>query len=218
MAICENCESEHNGIYGTGRFCSAKCARGFSTKAKRDEINKKVSEKTRNTVFVQGTRVNISTKLCKKCNLVEVKRTQKYCDECRPIALSENISKKNKGKTGGHREKSGRGICGNYEGFFFQSSWELAWIIFSLDHGKIFTRNNEKFSYVYGNKTYKYVPDFILDNGEYVEVKGYWTDKWQSKMDQFPYKLIVIGKQEIVPFINYAKQKYGDKFFERFKY
>ena len=43
MAICENCNQEHNGTYGSGRFCSSKCARGFSTKAKRKEINEKVS-------------------------------------------------------------------------------------------------------------------------------------------------------------------------------
>jgi len=44
MNICENCEKEHNGEYGSGRFCSSKCARCFSTKEKRQEINKKVSE------------------------------------------------------------------------------------------------------------------------------------------------------------------------------
>lgn len=42
---CENCETEHTGEYGSGRFCSSKCARGFSTKTKRAEINQKVAEK-----------------------------------------------------------------------------------------------------------------------------------------------------------------------------
>ena len=42
---CENCSKEHDGSYGSGRFCSSKCARGFSTKEKRDEINRKVSAK-----------------------------------------------------------------------------------------------------------------------------------------------------------------------------
>ena len=42
---CENCNIEHSGEYGTGRFCGVKCARGFSTKAKRDQINKAVSLK-----------------------------------------------------------------------------------------------------------------------------------------------------------------------------
>lgn len=42
--ICENCGIDHDGSYGSGRFCSSKCARGFSTKGRREEINKKVSE------------------------------------------------------------------------------------------------------------------------------------------------------------------------------
>lgn len=42
--ICENCGTEHEGIYGSGRFCSSKCARGFSTKKNRKEINDKISK------------------------------------------------------------------------------------------------------------------------------------------------------------------------------
>jgi 5-methylcytosine-specific restriction endonuclease McrA len=41
--ICENCGIDHDGSFGSGRFCSSKCARSFSTKNKRHEINKKVS-------------------------------------------------------------------------------------------------------------------------------------------------------------------------------
>lgn len=43
MNYCENCNKLHNGKYGSGRFCGAYCARGYSTKFKRKEINKKVS-------------------------------------------------------------------------------------------------------------------------------------------------------------------------------
>lgn len=38
--ICENCGNNHDGSYGSGRFCDQKCARGFSTLKNRDEINK----------------------------------------------------------------------------------------------------------------------------------------------------------------------------------
>jgi hypothetical protein len=41
---CENCNIIHNGEYGSGRFCTKRCARGFSSKAKRKEINEKVSK------------------------------------------------------------------------------------------------------------------------------------------------------------------------------
>lgn len=44
MELCEYCEKEHDGLYGSGRFCSSRCARGYSTKAKRQEINKQVSK------------------------------------------------------------------------------------------------------------------------------------------------------------------------------
>jgi len=42
--VCENCFCGHDGSYGSGRFCSNKCAKSFATKDKRKEINKKVSE------------------------------------------------------------------------------------------------------------------------------------------------------------------------------
>lgn len=42
---CENCKRSHDGKYGSGRFCTKECARGFSTKAKRKEINEKVGAK-----------------------------------------------------------------------------------------------------------------------------------------------------------------------------
>lgn len=41
---CENCGKQHDGDYGSGRFCSVKCARCFSTKKTRLEINQKVSK------------------------------------------------------------------------------------------------------------------------------------------------------------------------------
>lgn len=47
MKKCENCGEPNDGLYGSGRFCTSKCARSFSTKNKREEINKKLSEKTK---------------------------------------------------------------------------------------------------------------------------------------------------------------------------
>jgi hypothetical protein len=42
---CEHCGLEHDGSYASGRFCSPKCSRTFSTASKREEINTRVSEK-----------------------------------------------------------------------------------------------------------------------------------------------------------------------------
>lgn len=41
---CEICKKEHDGSYGSGRFCSVMCAHSFSTKEERVEINQKVSK------------------------------------------------------------------------------------------------------------------------------------------------------------------------------
>lgn len=48
--ICEKCLRDHEGAYGSGRFCSSGCARAFSTKAKRSEINAKVSGRLKGIV------------------------------------------------------------------------------------------------------------------------------------------------------------------------
>jgi len=45
MSKCEKCNIENEGTYGSGRFCSSKCARSFSTSKKRKEINKKISKR-----------------------------------------------------------------------------------------------------------------------------------------------------------------------------
>lgn len=42
--LCENCNKEHDGKYGSGRFCSKQCSKSFSTKNKRKEINEKISK------------------------------------------------------------------------------------------------------------------------------------------------------------------------------
>ena len=48
---CEYCGKEHDGSYASGRFCSQSCARGFATRDKREEINKKVSAKLKGFFF-----------------------------------------------------------------------------------------------------------------------------------------------------------------------
>ena len=86
---CEKCNIEHDGRYGSGRFCSQSCSRSFSTKEKRSLINEKVSSqlkgKPRKT---EGERKSIMMeKICQKCGknftVSWSKRRQKTCSvEC----------------------------------------------------------------------------------------------------------------------------------------
>lgn len=41
---CETCGKNHDGSYGSGRFCCQACARSFATSKNRKEINQKVSK------------------------------------------------------------------------------------------------------------------------------------------------------------------------------
>jgi len=78
---CENCGNSHDGSYGSGRFCSAKCARGFSTKVKRKEINEKIKrsylEKKKDLL-----QLVCKNDACKKIFSVAFnKRFQKFCSK-----------------------------------------------------------------------------------------------------------------------------------------
>jgi hypothetical protein len=79
--FCQRCEKSHDGKYGSGRFCSAKCARSFSTFSKRSEINEKVSDTL--TGRKTGYRVPRTTKNClfceKKMSLMPGQLSKKFC-------------------------------------------------------------------------------------------------------------------------------------------
>lgn len=90
MNKCENCELEHNGEYGSGRFCSNKCAKGFSTKSKRSLINEKVSL----TLTTEPYK-----KICKECKIcfeTKIKRLQFCSNTCSAQFKSKDVNIKNK--------------------------------------------------------------------------------------------------------------------------
>lgn len=75
-------------------------------------------------------------------------------------------------------ERASRGeYAGYYKGYYFECSYELAWIVYNLDHGIKFNRCTESFEY-YDSKTDKwrlYFPDFEMPDGTIIEIKGYYT-------------------------------------------
>jgi hypothetical protein len=73
---------------------------------------------------------------------------------------------------GGKRIGSGRGKQGWYKGIYCDSSWELAFLVYYLDHNKNIKRCEEKREYIFNEETHIYYPDFITDEG-IIEIKGY---------------------------------------------
>lgn len=74
-----------------------------------------------------------------------------------------------------------------YKGASLHGTWEVAYAKY-LDANKIiWERNTKSFPYVYKDVNRRYTPDFYLpDTNEYVEIKGYKTEKDEAKWTQFP--------------------------------
>jgi len=111
---------------------------------------------------------------------------------------------------GGYVKGSGRGKKGWYKGFFCDSSWELAYVIYCLDHGINIQRNTEKRTYVYEGKERNYIPDFIVE-GELVEIKGYKTEQWLAKL-KANQDVKVLYEKDLQDVLTYVKLNYGNDF------
>lgn len=123
---------------------------------------------------------------------------------------------------GGLRIRSGRGKKGWYGGYWCDSSWELAWVIYHLDHEIKFTRNWVGFEYVYNNQKHLYYPDYVI-NDTYYEIKGRRTykdldEKNKEKINQFGKKLYVLYYNEIKPYLEYTVSKYGKDFIKLYEH
>lgn len=119
-----------------------------------------------------------------------------------------SVSAKQRG-LGGYTKGGGRGKSGWYKGIWCDSSWELAYVIYCIDNDIKLVKNNKKFQYNYNGKKLFYIPDFILEDGTYIEIKGYRTEQWDCKISQFNYPIKVLYKEDIKIYLDYAKMKFG---------
>jgi hypothetical protein len=124
-------------------------------------------------------------------------------------------------KAGGLRSRSGRGKKGWYKGYWCDSSWELAWVIYQLEHGFKFDRNWNGFKYFYENETHLYYPDYIIEN-HYYEIKGRRSyedlnEKNKQKINQFEGNLSVLYSKDMKPYLDYVMQKYGNDFIKLYE-
>lgn len=62
----------------------------------------------------------------------------------------------------------------------------------------LWKRNLIKFPYNWESSIHYYYPDFyLIESDEYVEIKGYKTDKDLAKWNDFPYKLTVLFGEDL---------------------
>jgi hypothetical protein len=111
-------------------------------------------------------------------------------------------------KGGGLRSNSGRGKSGMYKGIWCQSTWELAFLIWHVDHKIDIKRNTKRFRYTFYDKTRWYYPDFLVENILY-EIKGYFTDEVYAKLNAVTEEIKIIDKESIKPYIDYCCDKFN---------
>lgn len=151
---------------------------------------------------------------CKNCGIefMTQSKTSEICScECRKKYVGRKISEAVKGKTGGLRENSyKRYKSGNYRGIHCDSSYELAFLVYNIEHNIDIERNRNYLTYAFDGRQFKYYPDFVID-GVFYEIKGYESDKDRAKREQHP-EVVQIDKDGIQPYMDYVVEKYGKDF------
>lgn len=229
---CEYCGRVMTDMYGSGRFCSASCAHYRNLTPQQLEVQRQRA--IDNLVYGKNAQAEVerrklqarnryerSPKKCSYCGspIPYEQRTRNTCsDECKHQRLREAAIARVQ-KYGGNPNTLGFRSYkqGDYDGIHFNSSWELAYYVYSQDHNIMVYRNTtESFIYELDRELHLYFPDFILEDGTFVEIKGRITKAALAKREQFPIdrKYLFLTYEDLKPMLNYCKQRYGTKFWE----
>lgn len=98
---CKNCECKdavRYSKYSNGEFCCKECARAYSTKNKRKEINKKVSNKLVGKVFTERYLKKEEKNCMKKGIYQKIEYECKICQNCKEVFLSGSKTSKSSHK------------------------------------------------------------------------------------------------------------------------
>ena len=174
MILCSfGCEKEAKYFFKSGKSCCEPSANSCEGKRKKDSEKKKgeflgtPSWKIKSFEYKpwnKGLTKETDSRLMKLSE--SVSKSQRNGDSVSSGKAStpekENERKRKISETmkknplsGGLRKGSGRGKKGRYKGYWCDSSWELAWVIYNIEHNIKFDRNNVGFEYEYKGKKRK---------------------------------------------------------------
>ena len=201
---CPKCNAEFNAWskWGIKKFCSRSCAnsRGPRTTKTKEKISKKLTGRVGWRLGKQT--VPMEDRICVGCSKIfttKIAKDKKYCNN--------NCWKQH---SGGYRVGSGRSNSGYYKGIYCGSTYELCWVIHSLDHDIAFTR----FDGLLERDGLKYYPDFLLADGKtIIETKGFEkqesVDRKTVLAESFGYTVKVLRKDDLQYAFDYVKEKYS---------
>jgi len=210
---CERCGKEHNGSFGSGRFCSRACANG-KTWTEADKLKKSIAAKNSKKVKEANLkqRKPRRKKTCPICNtkFEILSRDKIYCSKT--CYLNDKGAKYRKTTPGGYRPGSGRSKSGYYRGVYCGSTYELAWLTHRIDHNLPF----ERFEGIIERDSLKYIPDFLINEGKtIIEIKGYEDkEKVNAKTklaESFGYEVLVLRKDDLKEQFDWVKNNYQYK-------
>ena len=226
MYICERCGKEFEEDYrldksfgkkNPPRFCSRACA---NTRIHSKETKLKISNSVRTSekAHLANERAKEIRRTYEWKNLHRLPRLKKICPACgkefettetrNKIYCSQECWNKT---SGGLREGSGRSKSGYYKGEYYGSTYELCWAIYNIDHNIPFRRSKIQIPYIYNNENHIYYPDFELEDGTIIEIKGYYSDLVKIKTEatkKAGYKIKVLYKRNLEKIFDYIKETY----------
>lgn len=206
------------------KFCSRSCGAIFNNKKRvlTEESKNKIKKSILNRIKKIGIwgamkpELPIFEKKCIYCSKLflpnKKQKNRKTCStSCYKHYKINNMPK----SLGGYREGSGRSKHGYYKGIYCGSTYELCWVIYSLDNNIKFTR----FPSFLEKDGLKYYPDFLLDDKKtIIEIKGYENkesvDRKTKLAESFGYVVNVLRKKELKHIFDYVTIKYNTKKFE----
>lgn len=194
-------------------FCSKSCSISFKNK------NSSHSQETKNKLRIASIKNNSKVNLIPNTNQIKNLFVYKPCPKCGQFFETQSGSKERKycsnkcrySTYGGYRKNSGRSKSGYYNNIWCDSTYELAFVIWHLDHNIPFNRCTKSFEYTYNNTIHTYYPDFIKD-GIIIEIKGYHSKSVDAKTNSVisqGYQIKVLYYNDIKHMIEYCKNKYN---------
>lgn len=199
MLLCKFCSKEcknDNSLRNHERLCKSNPAKQISwLEVNRDSYSHsnasiKANSEGREHIVSQITRDKISA--------AHLDRDPEIAKEAGK-KISKTIAKKV--EAGTWHTSLAKNMHYNYNGVDLHGTWELNYAKY-LDLNCIkWIRNKDIFSYIFDGKDRKYTPDFyLIESDEYIEIKGYKTEKDSAKWSQFPShrKLQVLMKKELL--------------------
>lgn len=230
---CPKCSRIIKGIGNYKQHCASDCIKKVTQRFRKqdgsfysykefEEVNGKYKCPICRKLYCKGGIVNhythmhtqqgIQNKLVRakafKENILSGRIKNSFKGKKHTLATKKKISNSMKGNTNYNIHKTGRGKKGRYKGFWCSSTYELAFVIYCLDHNIPIQRNLKGFQYEFKGKQHKYYPDFIV-NDEYVEIKGFWKCEVDIKASVVDKPIKILYPKDLQEVFLYIKRKYN---------